>query len=298
MSTWDEMKAELDQQRQDQLNTAMGYQRKPKNPFDPGYNVREELANSFRPKSYADRFNDYMNKRFDARMASATRSSDPDLAELDRQEAEARQGIDSVNRNAIDELRQNVEKHTVDPKRQRWSAIASAATDAVSGIAGMIGVANGAVHPASLSSIPAASKVSSDHYESERQKRQKALAELHDADMKRYKDKLTSISELRKRIYEDRLRPYREQQERQKARLNQQQVQNAIYQGQRYQEQTNYERERARREGIDADYRESYNKATIAAKNRSNTGASKSAKTAKDGHKFKGYGRSLAGFTG
>lgn len=234
--------------------------------------LSQSLAAASRPKTYNEMFDVYKQQKAAERAASA----DPDLAELDRQEAEARQGIDSVNRNAIDELRQNVEKHTVDPKRQRWSAIASAATDAVSGIAGMIGVANGAVHPASLSSIPAASKVSSDHYESERQKRQKALADLHDADIRRYKDKLTSISERRKRIYEDRLRPYREEQERQKALLNQQQAQNAIYQGQRYQYQSDYERERARREGVNASDQHAINTSRIGANNRSNTGSSRS----------------------
>lgn len=282
MSTQSDYNQMINQSRQDAYNTAIGYRRKPKNPLDPDYNFREELANSFRPKSYAEQFNDNMNERVAKRMA-ATRasSSDPDLAALDREEAETRSALSKSNDDLFREKLQEADRHKVDPKRQRWSAIASAATDAISGIAGMIGVANGAVHPATLAASQPSSKVSSDFYESERQKRQKALAEVHDADIKRHKDKLTSISERRKRIYEDRLRPYREEKERQDALLKQQQYQNAISQGQNYQQQANYNRERARREGINADYQEDMNKANIAAKNRSNTGAGRSGKSTK-----------------
>lgn len=270
MSTWDEIKSQLDNQKQEQFNTALGYQRKPKHPSDPDYNFKDELANSFRPKNYADRFNDYMNQRVSARM-SATRSSsaDPDLAALDRREAEARQGLNKVDQDALTELRQEYERHNVDPKRQRWSAIASAATDAISGIAGMIGVANGAVHPASLSSTPSASKVTSDYYDSERKKRQEALAKLHDADQRRYKQILADVEADRKRHYE---RIKREQEQKKQAHLE------SMYPYQLAEAQA-----KAESAGYNAQYNKAradaypaYSQSQIARNNRSGTGSSRS----------------------
>lgn len=267
MSSWDEIKSQLDNQKQEQFNSALGFQRKPMHPTDPNYNFREELANSLRPKNYADRFNDYMNQRVSDRMA-ATRaaSADPDLADLDRREAEARQALNKADQDALTELRQEYERHNVDPKRQRWSAIASAATDAISGIAGMIGVANGAVHPASLSSTPSASKVTSDYYDSERKKRQEALAKLHDADQRRYKQLLADVEADRKRYYE---RKRREQEQKKQAHLE------SLYPHQlaKAQSEAEYAANRARLSGVNADDRHAINQATIDAKNRSNTGS-------------------------
>ena len=283
MSRWDEIKSQLDNQKQEQFNSALGFQRKPKIPSDPGYNVREELANSLRPKPYADRFNDYMNQRVASRMASATRSSDPDLADLDRQEADTRAGMQNVFADYLAEKQQEADRHKADPKRQRWSAIASAATDAISGIAGMIGVANGAVHPASLSSIPAASKVSSDHYENERKKRQAALAELHDAQMRNYKQALADVEASRRRLYE--------KQQRERDRKKQEQQESLYpYQLAKAKSEAESAANRARLSGVNADDQHAINQATIGAKNRSNTGSH----SGRSGKKTK---TSLAGFS-
>lgn len=251
-------------------------------------NVRADLSQSLsrasRPKTVAEMFDVYKQKKAAERAASTRASSvDPDLSAIDRQEAEARLGLNRSLSDYLDEQRQEADRHKVDPKRQRWSAIASAATDAVSGIAGMIGVANGAVHPASLSSIPAASKVSSDHYENERKKRQAALAELHDAQMRNYKQALADVEASRRRLYE--------KQQRERDRKKQEQQESLYpYQLAKAQSEAEYAANRARLAGVNADDQKAINQATIGAKNRSNTGSH----SGRSGKKTK---TSLAGFS-
>lgn len=246
--------------------------------------MQQSLERSSRPKTTAEMFDIYMRQKAAQHPSSA--SFDPELADLDRREAEARKSYQTSLSDQLSEIREEASKHQADPKRKRWSAIASAATDAITGIAGMIGVANGAVHPASLSSIPSASKVTSDYYDDERKKRRDALSRLHDLELANYKQVLADVEAERKRHYEKTKR----ERDRKK-----QEFEDSLqpYRLAKMQAEATFAANNARLTGAKADTYPAYSQSQINKNNRTSSGSGKG----KSKKPFE-YSRSLPGFGG
>lgn len=100
------------------------------------------------------------------------------------------------------------DRHKVDPKRQRWSAIASAATDAITGLSGMIGVSNGS----NAFDVTSSSANANDYYSNERKLRQEALDRYYKNAFAAHKQDYDNLMALRQRKYEDLVRRHEENQ--------------------------------------------------------------------------------------
>lgn len=115
------------------------------------------------------------------------------------QESELQKKRDRVWSDYLASLRSEADRHKVDPKRERWSAIASAVGGTISGIAGAVGVSNGAIHPKPQ-------PVSTDYYDEKRRKRREALDKYYEAQKSYIDAALADIAQRRKRIQEEKTR--------------------------------------------------------------------------------------------
>lgn len=156
---------------------------------------------------------------------------------LDAEETELRKKRDKLYTDYRDELLAEANRHKVDPKRERWSAIASAVGNTISGIAGAVGVANGAVHPK-------LNQPDDDFYEKQRAKRKEALTQLRALDQTHYNEMLSNLQARRKRNEEAKQRALTDEYTR--SRIDTEKA------------RAESERERTRRYGIQADNEQAY----------------------------------------
>lgn len=183
----------------------------------PQLSVREELAQRLKASSstpsVSQMFNNYVN---------AKRDGDDKPADSDPEDKRIAQGLESSSQ-AMREIahakaladKAEADRHKVDPKRQRWSSIASAATDAITGIAGMIGVSNGS----KAFDVTSSSGKTHDTYDKEHQLRKEALDKYYKDAYSAYKQDYDNLMALRKRRLEEKKRAYEERQQSQKESL-------------------------------------------------------------------------------
>lgn len=127
-------------------------------------------------------------------------STDPEYDDLDRREQEIRAAEAQRQQNHLQELIDEKARYKTDPKRERWSRIAAGIGDAITGISGIVGMANGSVapDPASVSS----SEVTDKTYRDRHSRYLDALGKSSELEGRHNQTVLESIKAMRSRKLE------------------------------------------------------------------------------------------------
>lgn len=222
----------------------------------------ESLKRRAQTPSVSQMFDKYQQQAAENNNTSVS-SFDKQISDLDAQHEATRQKQDAITRATSDIYQAEADRHQTDPKRERWSRIASAATDAINGISGIIGMSNGAYSmPVTSSSSP-----THKHYESEKDKRKEALLKHYQNQHSQYEADLKHIEARRNQLLKERQQALNQQRYDDSLLLRQQQQANKdLLTAPRLREAE----ARALRAEQNAKDQQAINAATIAAKNRSN----------------------------